>query len=64
MVAAPFHLHEGGEVARTIEIALSKFCRDPDDIVTPISAIDELMRLGANGYGARNYSADPEAERS
>ena len=51
-------------MARTIEIALSKFCRDPDDIVTPISAIDELMRLGANGYGARNYSADPEAERS
>jgi len=56
---------KGVKVAGTsIEIALSKLCRDREDIVTPITARDELMRLGANGDGARNYSADPDAERS
>ena len=56
---------KGAKVAGTsIEIALSKLCHDTDDIVTPITARDELMRLGANGDGARNYSADPAAERS
>ena len=56
---------KGVKVAGTsIEIALSKLCRDREDIVTPITARDELMRLNGNGDGARNYSADPEAERS
>lgn len=56
---------KGVKVAGTsIEIALSKLCRDPEDIITPITARDEVMRLGANGDGARNYSADPDAERS
>jgi hypothetical protein len=44
----------------SIEIALSSFC-GPDDIITPITPIDELKRLAING-GARNYSENPEAE--
>ena len=56
---------KGVKVAGTsIEIALSRLCRDTDDIVTPITAIDELLRLRANGDGARNYSGNPEAERA
>ena len=56
---------KGVKVAGTsVEIALSKLCRDREDIVTPITPRDELMRLRANGDGARNYSADPDAERS
>jgi len=60
------HLHrcifiKGVKVAGTsIEIALSGFC-GPDDIITPITPIDELQRLTMNG-GARNYSEDPAAE--
>ena len=45
-----------------MEIALSAFC-GLDDIITPITPIDELKRLDANG-GARNYSSDPAAERA
>jgi hypothetical protein len=44
----------------SVEIALSSLC-GPDDIITPITPIDELKRLGING-GARNYSDDPAAE--
>jgi hypothetical protein len=54
---------KGAKVGGTsIEIALSTIC-GPDDIVTPITPIDELKRLGANG-GARNYSGDRAAERA
>jgi len=44
----------------SIEIALSSLC-GPDDIITPITPIDELKRLAING-GARNYSENPAAE--
>jgi hypothetical protein len=44
----------------SIEIALSAFC-GPDDIITPITPIDELKRLDANG-GARNYLGDRAGE--
>jgi hypothetical protein len=44
----------------SVEIALSTIC-GPDDIITPITPIDELKRLEFNG-GARNYSKDREAE--
>ena len=44
----------------SVEIALSALC-GADDIVTPITPIDELTRLAATS-GARNYSADPAAE--
>jgi hypothetical protein len=37
----------------SLEIALAPFC-GPDDIITPITPIDELRRL-ACGAGARNY---------
>jgi hypothetical protein len=44
----------------SVEIALSTIC-GPDDIVTPITPIDELKRLELDA-GARNYSADRRAE--
>ena len=44
----------------SVEIALSRVC-GPDDIVTPITPIDELQRLDDDA-GARNYSADRAAE--
>jgi hypothetical protein len=52
---------KGVKVAGTsIEIALSSLC-GPDDIITPITPIDELARLATNG-GARNYSENPAEE--
>lgn len=44
----------------SIEIALAPFC-GPDDIITPITPIDELTRLGC-GAGARNFLQDRAAE--
>lgn len=44
----------------SVEIALSTIC-GPDDIVTPITPIDELKRVAAGG-GARNYSTDSLGE--
>ena len=61
--AHKFIFIKGVKVAGTsIEIALAPLCA-PDDIVTPITPIDELGRLGVGG-GARNYSADPAAEHA
>ena len=49
---------KGMKVAGTsVEMALAALC-GPDDIVTPISPIDELAR----GAQSRNYSADRAAE--
>lgn len=49
---------KGMKVAGTsVEMALAALCA-PDDIVTPISPIDELARGGQS----RNYSADRAAE--
>ncbi|MBV8589607.1 MAG: hypothetical protein JO212_06025 [Acetobacteraceae bacterium] len=44
----------------SVEIALSTIC-GPEDILCPITPIDELRRLEV-GSGARNYSADRTAE--
>src|SRR6516164_8264942 len=44
----------------SVEIALSTIC-GADDIVTPITPIDELTRLEL-GAGAQNYCADKVAE--
>jgi hypothetical protein len=44
----------------SIEIALAPFC-EADDIITPITPIDELARLTC-GAGARNYLQDRAAE--
>jgi hypothetical protein len=52
---------KGRKVAGTsVEIALSSLC-GPDDIVTPITPIDEVRRIEA-GHPARNYSADRPGE--
>lgn len=54
---------KGHKVASTsVEIALSQIC-GPDDIITPITPVDEKLRLGGGGV-ARNYSDDPELERA
>jgi hypothetical protein len=52
---------KGRKVGGTsVEMALSLVC-GPDDIVTPISAADERVRLSLGG-APRNYSDDPAAE--
>lgn len=42
----------------SIEIALSKFL-GPDDIITPVSADDELLRKQSGGVGPQNYRHPP-----
>lgn len=52
---------KGKKVAGTsVEIALSRIC-GPNDIITPITAVDELQRLRLGGR-AQNYSIDPNIE--
>jgi hypothetical protein len=58
---AQFIFIKGLKVGETsVEIALSTIC-GADDIVTPITAIDELTRLSTSG-GARNYPKSQAAE--
>ena len=45
----------------SVEVLLRRFC-GPDDIITPITPIDEKEPVEA-GLPPRNYSADPERER-
>ena len=45
----------------SLEIALSPLC-GPDDVVTPISPDDEIVRLEATGALPRNFLADPAGE--
>lgn len=40
----------------SIEIALSQWCNDPDDIITPISPEDEIMRQQLGYRGPQNYN--------
>jgi hypothetical protein len=52
---------KGMKVAGTsVEMALARLC-GPDDIVTPISPIDELERLRLGGH-CQNYAADRALE--
>ena len=52
---------KGLKVASTsVEIALSQIC-GPEDIITPITPVDEALRIGC-GAGARNYSSSPAME--
>jgi hypothetical protein len=52
---------KGKKVASTsVEIALAQLC-GPEDIVTPLTPIDERARLPG---GARNYSDDAAGERA
>ena len=39
----------------SVEIALSQFC-DPQDIITPISSEDEIVRQQLGGRGPQNYN--------
>jgi len=53
-----FAFIKGRKVAGTsVEVGLSSLCTD-DDILTPISPIDELLRLQTTGRFAQNYGAD------
>jgi len=55
---------KGKKVAGTsVEMALSTLC-GPEDIITPIMAVDELQRLRLGGKGAQNYSRRRERERA
>ena len=54
---------KGKKVAGTsVEILLSTLC-GPDDIITPITPIDEKLRLTRGGRPPQNYGADPQAVR-
>lgn len=54
---------KGRKVGGTsVEMALSVLC-GPDDVVTPITARDEVERMRMGGR-ARNYSDDPAAEEA
>ena len=51
---------KGRKVAGTsVEVALSKIC-GPDDIITPMMAIDERKRIELGYRHAQNYGADQE----
>lgn len=53
---------KGRKVAGTsLEMALSTVC-GPEDIITPITPIDEFERLRSGGRGAQNYSASRTKE--
>ena len=55
-----FAFIKGRKVAGTsVEVGLSSLC-DADDILTPISPIDEVLRLKTTGRIAQNYGADPK----
>lgn len=44
----------------SIEIALSRHC-GPDDVITRISADDEILRAAAGGVGPQNDDTDPSS---
>ena len=51
---------KGHKVASTsVEVALSAIC-GPNDIITPITPVDELHRINLGYRHAQNYGADPE----
>ena len=55
-----FAFIKGRKVAGTsVEVGLSSLCTD-DDILTPISPIDEVLRLKTTGRMAQNYGANPK----
>ena len=51
---------KGRKVAGTsTEVLLSDIC-GPSDIITPITPIDEKVRLSASKFAAQNYGANPQ----
>ena len=56
--ANKFVFIKGRKVAGTsVEVGLSTLCTS-EDILTPITPIDELLRLKATGLMAQNYGAN------
>ena len=54
---------KGRKIAGTsVEIALSTIC-GPEDIISQITPIDEMVRIKSGGRCAQNYSDNPERER-
>ena len=51
---------KGRKVASTsFEVALSKIC-GADDVITPITPVDERHRINLGYRHAQNFGADPE----
>ncbi len=46
----------------SVEIALSRVC-GPDDVITPVTEDDEVLRRAAGGRGPQNFEAPPRLER-
>ena len=46
----------------SVEIALSRTC-GPDDVITPITEVDEVLRRAAGGRGPQNFLHPPNLER-
>jgi hypothetical protein len=46
----------------SVEIALSRVC-GPDDVITPVTDDDEVLRRAHGGRGPQNFEAPPNLER-
>jgi Sulfotransferase family len=46
----------------SVEIALSRVC-GPDDVITPVTEHDELLRRAAGGRGPQNHESPPRLGR-
>lgn len=46
----------------SVEIALSRVCGD-EDVITPVTPDDELLRRAGGGRGPQNYESPPNLER-
>jgi hypothetical protein len=46
----------------SVEIALSRVCGD-GDVITPVTAEDEALRLARGGRGPQNFESPPNLER-
>jgi hypothetical protein len=46
----------------SVEIALSRVC-GPEDVITPVTEDDELLRRAAGGRGPQNFESPPRLER-
>ncbi|HET6939494.1 MAG TPA: sulfotransferase family 2 domain-containing protein [Nocardioides sp.] len=46
----------------SVEIALSRVCGD-DDVITPVTADDEVLRRARDGRGPQNFETPPNLDR-
>ncbi len=47
----------------SVEIALSRHC-GPDDVITPVSPADEVLRIQAGGVAPQNFESPPLARKA